>query len=66
MVAFAGRKYAARSLPTLVVENTNIITSFTLVTSFIINPYLANSFTKITDWLCKIKDQIRANHGTQI
>ncbi|KAF5812368.1 hypothetical protein HanXRQr2_Chr04g0191791 [Helianthus annuus] len=31
MVAFAGRHYAARSIPTLVVDESNIITSFTLV-----------------------------------
>lgn len=31
MVAFAGRKYAARSVPTFVANSTFIITSFTLV-----------------------------------
>lgn len=31
MVAFAGRKYAARSLPAFVADNTHTITSFTLV-----------------------------------
>ncbi|XP_052194854.1 uncharacterized protein LOC127802844 [Diospyros lotus] len=34
MVAFAGRKYAARSLPALVSDNTHTITSFTLVLEF--------------------------------
>lgn len=33
MVAFAGQKYAARSLPILVADTTNVITSFTLVNS---------------------------------
>ena len=33
MVAFAGQKYAARSLPILVADSTNTITSFTLVNS---------------------------------
>lgn len=32
MVAFAGRQYAARSVPVFVADNTNTITSFTLVT----------------------------------
>ncbi|XP_042752412.1 uncharacterized protein LOC111895692 [Lactuca sativa] len=31
MVAFAGKQYAARSIPTLVADKSNIITSFTLV-----------------------------------
>lgn len=31
MVAFAGRKYAARSLPAFVADNTHTVTSFTLV-----------------------------------
>ena len=31
MVAFAGRKYAARSLPTFVANGTYTVTSFTLV-----------------------------------
>ncbi|KAF2305854.1 hypothetical protein GH714_008429 [Hevea brasiliensis] len=34
MVAFAGRKYAARSLPTMVADNGMIVTSFTLVLEF--------------------------------
>lgn len=34
MVAFAGQKYAARSLPILVADTTNVITSFTLVLEF--------------------------------
>ncbi|CAM8904330.1 unnamed protein product [Rhodiola kirilowii] len=34
MVAFAGRKYAARSVPILVTDGTNTITSFTLVLEF--------------------------------
>ncbi|XVF47025.1 hypothetical protein PTKIN_Ptkin03bG0075900 [Pterospermum kingtungense] len=34
MVAFAGRKYAARSLPAFVANNTYTITSFTLVLEF--------------------------------
>nr|XP_043622821.1 uncharacterized protein LOC122594430 [Erigeron canadensis] len=34
MVAFAGRRYAARSIPTLVADKSNIITSFTLVLEF--------------------------------
>ncbi|KAM0045382.1 putative diphthamide biosynthesis protein [Helianthus debilis subsp. tardiflorus] len=34
MVAFAGRKYAARSLPAFVANNTYIVTSFTLVLEF--------------------------------
>ena len=32
MVAFAGRRYAARSIPIFVADNDNIVTSFTLVT----------------------------------
>jgi len=31
MVAFAGRKYAARSLPAFVANSTYTVTSFTLV-----------------------------------
>ncbi|KAL5709068.1 hypothetical protein ACHQM5_019795 [Ranunculus cassubicifolius] len=34
MVAFAGRKYAARSIPAFVANNTYIVTSFTLVFEF--------------------------------
>ncbi|KAL3621193.1 hypothetical protein CASFOL_036105 [Castilleja foliolosa] len=34
MVAFAGRRYAARSLPAFVADNTHTITSFTLVLEF--------------------------------
>ncbi|KDP38260.1 hypothetical protein JCGZ_04903 [Jatropha curcas] len=34
MVAFAGRKYAARSLPIMMADNNLIITSFTLVLEF--------------------------------
>ncbi|KAB1199569.1 hypothetical protein CJ030_MR2G020356 [Morella rubra] len=34
MVAFAGRKYAARSLPSFVANGTYIVTSFTLVLEF--------------------------------
>ncbi|KAK6916495.1 hypothetical protein RJ641_019356 [Dillenia turbinata] len=34
MVAFAGRKYAARSPPAIVADKTHIITSFTLVLEF--------------------------------
>lgn len=34
MVAFAGRKYAARSLPAFVANSTYIVTSFTLVQEF--------------------------------
>ncbi|TYH90338.1 hypothetical protein ES332_A13G041400v1 [Gossypium tomentosum] len=34
MVAFAGRKYAARSLPIMVADDKNTITSFTLVLEF--------------------------------
>lgn len=34
MVAFAGRQYAARSVPVFVADNTNTITSFTLVLEF--------------------------------
>ncbi|CAK9150825.1 unnamed protein product [Ilex paraguariensis] len=34
MVAFAGRQYAARSLPTLVADNSHTIRSFTLVLEF--------------------------------
>ncbi|KAL8517630.1 hypothetical protein ACS0TY_015753 [Phlomoides rotata] len=34
MVAFAGRKYAARSVPAFVANNTFIVTSFTLVQEF--------------------------------
>lgn len=34
MVAFAGRKYAARSPPAFVADNTHIITGFTLVLEF--------------------------------
>ncbi|XP_022148528.1 uncharacterized protein LOC111017155 [Momordica charantia] len=34
MVAFAGQKYAARSLPVLITDNSNTITSFTLVLEF--------------------------------
>ncbi|XP_049400925.1 uncharacterized protein LOC125864874 [Solanum stenotomum] len=34
MVAFAGRKYAARSLPAFVADSTHTVTSFTLVLEF--------------------------------
>ncbi|KAL2900940.1 ALK tyrosine kinase receptor-like protein scd-2 [Bienertia sinuspersici] len=34
MVAFAGSKYAARSPPTFVANNTHIVTSFTLILDF--------------------------------
>ncbi|XP_075512760.1 uncharacterized protein LOC142548342 [Primulina tabacum] len=34
MVAFAGRKYAARSVPAFVANNTYIVTSYTLVLEF--------------------------------
>ncbi|KAE8037615.1 hypothetical protein FH972_010190 [Carpinus fangiana] len=34
MVAFAGRKYAARSLPAFVANSTYIVTSFTLALEF--------------------------------
>ncbi|GAA0143886.1 hypothetical protein LIER_04465 [Lithospermum erythrorhizon] len=34
MVAFAGRQYAARSLPVFVADDTRIVTSFTLVLEF--------------------------------
>ncbi|KAM7258082.1 hypothetical protein ACFE04_013823 [Oxalis oulophora] len=34
MVAFAGRKYAARSFPIMVADNANTITSYTLVLEF--------------------------------
>ncbi|KAJ9561216.1 hypothetical protein OSB04_006376 [Centaurea solstitialis] len=34
MVAFAGRQYAARSIPTFVADKSNIVTSFTLVLEF--------------------------------
>ncbi|KAJ4716388.1 CSL zinc finger domain-containing protein [Melia azedarach] len=34
MVAFAGRKYAARSTPTMVADNTHTVTNFTLVLEF--------------------------------
>ncbi|XP_071721649.1 uncharacterized protein [Rutidosis leptorrhynchoides] len=34
MVAFAGRKYAARSFPIMIADNTHTITSFTLVLEF--------------------------------
>ncbi|GAV84686.1 hypothetical protein CFOL_v3_28128 [Cephalotus follicularis] len=34
MVAFAGRKYAARSAPVMVADNTHTITTFTLVLEF--------------------------------
>lgn len=33
MVAFAGQKYAARSLPIMFADNSHTITSFTLVNS---------------------------------
>lgn len=35
MVAFAGRKYAARSLPAFVANNTFTVTSFTLVSAIV-------------------------------
>ena len=31
MVAFAGAKYAARSVPIMVADNDHVVTSFTLV-----------------------------------
>lgn len=31
MIAFAGAKYAARSVPIMVANNDNVVTSFTLV-----------------------------------
>ncbi|KAL2477212.1 hypothetical protein Fot_46226 [Forsythia ovata] len=34
MVAFAGRQYAARSVPVFVTDNSNTVTSFTLVLEF--------------------------------
>lgn len=34
MVAFAGQKYAARSLPIMFADNSHTITSFTLVNAF--------------------------------
>ena len=37
MVAFAGRQYAARSVPVFVADNTHTITSFTLVRPFGLN-----------------------------
>lgn len=43
MVAFAGRKYAARSLPAFVANSTYIVTSFTLVRTF---PLLLLHFPK--------------------
>lgn len=35
MVAFAGRKYAARSPPAFIANSTFIVTSFTLVKAFL-------------------------------
>lgn len=35
MVAFAGRKYAARSIPAFVANSTYTVTSFTLVSTHI-------------------------------
>lgn len=35
MVAFAGRKYAARSLPAFVANSTYTVTSFTLVSELL-------------------------------
>lgn len=35
MVAFAGRKYAARSIPAFIANSTFIVTSFTLVKPFL-------------------------------
>lgn len=41
MVAFAGRKYAARSPPILVADDSHTITSFTLVSLLtIVNAFL--------------------------
>lgn len=37
MVAFAGRKYAARSLPAFVANSTFTVTSFTLVSEIAVN-----------------------------
>lgn len=38
MVAFAGRKYAARSPPAFVANSTYIVTSFTLVNMYSLYP----------------------------
>lgn len=42
MVAFAGRKYAARSLPAFVANGTFIVTSFTLVSEIVVNKILVS------------------------
>lgn len=40
MVAFAGRNFAARSLPTFVADDNYIVTSFTLVNHIYSKPYI--------------------------
>lgn len=42
MVAFAGRKYAARSPPAFIANSTFIVTSFTLVKSLVYHPVTKN------------------------
>lgn len=48
MVAFAGRKYAARSLPAMIADHGMIITSFTLVNSW--NTDFSVSFPERNYW----------------
>ncbi|XP_022762126.1 uncharacterized protein LOC111308031 [Durio zibethinus] len=50
MVAFAGRKYAARSFPAMVADDQNTITSFTLVCSLKIGLFLLSCSAGITIW----------------
>nr|GMD02629.1 uncharacterized protein LOC109164916 isoform X1 [Ipomoea batatas] len=61
MVAFAGRQYAARSLPALVADKSHIITSHTLVTTTL-NPTFYYSFlsnlTDIVSFLVSFSTQV--------
>ncbi|CAH2054001.1 unnamed protein product [Thlaspi arvense] len=80
MVAFAGAKYAARSIPIMVADNSHIVTSFTLVLEFQ-KGRLENLFWKkdgcskcagdakfvcLKNEQCAIKTQSCKNQGGQV
>ncbi|CAK7342079.1 unnamed protein product [Dovyalis caffra] len=80
MVAFAGRKYAARSLPAFVANNTYTVTSFTLVLEFkkgrLQNLYWkrdgctkcskGSSFVCLNNQDCAIRTSSCKNHGGSV
>uniref|UniRef100_A0A2P2Q4A0 Uncharacterized protein LOC105133355 isoform X2 n=1 Tax=Rhizophora mucronata TaxID=61149 RepID=A0A2P2Q4A0_RHIMU len=81
MVAFAGRKYAARSLPAFVANSTYTVTSFTLVLEFkkgrLQNLYWkrdgcakcagsSSNFVCLNNQDCAIKTSTCKNHGGQV